>query len=135
MTRWLKRHGWAWGLALLASAAGAAQRPPEGPAVPDRATVAQAYFELALMYHEQVFQSLDEAIAEYEKAVRAKPDYAEAQYHLALAYHTKAKLKTNDKALYRKAVAAYKLYLKYAPKGELATRARQNLRVIQARLR
>jgi len=132
---WRRRSGWGWGLVLLAGTAAAAQGPTGGPALPDSAMVAQAHFELGLMYHEQVFEALDHALAEYEKAVRAKPDYAEAQYHLGLSYHTKAKLRANDKGLYRKAAAAYKLYLKYEPRGDLATRARQNLRVVQARLR
>jgi tetratricopeptide (TPR) repeat protein len=87
------------------------------------------------MYHERVFESLDLAIAEYEKSVKMKPDYAEAHYNLALSYHTKAKLGTDDKALYRKASAEYKLYLKYSPQGELATKAKQNLKVVEAKLR
>lgn len=96
---------------------------------------AEAHYELGVMYHERVFESLDLAITEYEKAVKAKPDYAEAHYHLALSYHTKAKLGTDDKALYRKAVAEYKLYLKYSPQGELADKAKQNIRALEARLR
>jgi hypothetical protein len=97
--------------------------------------VAQAHFDLGLMYHERLFEWLDNAITEYEKAVRVKPDYAEAQYYLGLSYHTKAKLRGNDKAFYGKAEAAYKLYLKYAPNGPLASRARQHIRVVQARQR
>ncbi len=102
---------------------------------PDDGMVAEAHFDLGLMYHERVFESLDNAIAEYEKAVEAKPDYAEAHYHLGLSYHTKGKLETDDKTLYRKAVAQYKLYLKYAPNGELAEKAKQNIRAVEARLR
>jgi len=96
---------------------------------------ADAHYELGVMYHERVFESLDQAIAEYEKAVRLKPDYAEAHYNLALSYHTKAKLGTDDKALYRKALAEYKLYLKYSPQGDLAAKAKQNIRAVEARLR
>jgi len=84
---------------------------------PDRRMQAEAHYELGVMYHERVFESLDLAIAEYEKSVKMKPDYAEAHYNLALSYHTKAKLGTDDKALYRKASAEYKLYLKYSPQG------------------
>ena len=102
---------------------------------PDRQTQAEAHYELGVMYHERVFESLDLAIAEYEKSVKMKPDYAEAHYNLALSYHTKAKLGTDDKALYRKAVAGYKLYLKYSPQGELANMAKQNLKVLEAKLR
>ena len=49
--------------------------------------------------------------------------------------HTKAKLGTDDKALYRKAVAEYKLYLKFSPQGELAGKAKQNIQALEARLR
>jgi tetratricopeptide (TPR) repeat protein len=133
--RWPRQGRWLCAFVLLAGTAAAATRHAEGPALPDSAMVAQAHFDLGLMYHERLFESLDNAIAEYEKAVRVKPDYAEAQYYLGLSYHTKAKLRSNDKALYRKAVAAYKRYLKYEPRGQLAAQARQHIRVVQARLR
>jgi hypothetical protein len=94
---------------------------------------AEAYYELGVMYHERVFESLDLAIAEYEKAVKAKPDYAEAHYNLALSYHTKP-AGDEDKALYRKR-AEYKLYLRYNPQGELANKAKQNIKVVEAKLR
>lgn len=110
-------------------------KPQDGAKPPDRQMQAEAYYELGVMYHERVFESLDLAIAEYEKAVKAKPDYAEAHYNLALSYHTKAKLGTDDKALYRKAVAEYKLYLRYNPQGELANKAKQNIKVVEAKLR
>jgi len=133
VTRWRGWFGAAAGLLVLVGVAAAAQAPPE--AKPNPAMVAEAHFELGLMYHERVFESLDNAIAEYEKAVKARPDYAEAHYHLGLSYHTKAKLGTDDKALYRKAVAEYKLYLKHAPTGDLASKAKQNIRAVEARLR
>ena len=120
--------------AALAMSALAAQGP-DGAKPPDRQMQAEAHYELGVMYHERVFESLDQAIAEYEKAVKLKPDYAEAHFNLALSYHTKAKLGTDDKALYRKALAEYKLYLKYSPKGELAEKAKQNIRAVEARLR
>jgi tetratricopeptide (TPR) repeat protein len=107
----------------------------DGAKPPDSRMQAEAHYELGVMYHERVFESLDLAIAEYEKAVKAKPDYAEAHYNLALSYHTKAKLGTDEKALYRKAVAEYKLYLKFSPQGELADKAKQNIRALEARLR
>jgi len=110
-------------------------KPQDGATPPSRQMQAEAFYELGVMYHERVFESLDSAIAEYEKAVKAKPDYAEAHYNLALSYHTKAKLGTDDKALYRKAVAEYKLYLKYSPQGELANKAKQNIKVVEAKLR
>jgi tetratricopeptide (TPR) repeat protein len=132
--RWPSWTGWTCGLLFLAGASWAAQAPKPGTP-PDTGMAAEAHFELGLMYHEQVFNALDNAIGEYEKAVKSKPDYAEAHYHLGLTYHTKAKLGTDDKALYRKAVAAYRQYLKYAPKGELAEKAKQNIRVVEARLR
>ena len=110
-------------------------KPQDGVKPPDRQMQAEAHYELGVMYHERVFESLDLAIVEYEKAVKAKPDYAEAHYNLALSYHTKAKLGTDDKALYRKAVAGYKLYLKYSPQGELANTAKQNIKAVEAKLR
>lgn len=116
-----------------AKAPGAA--PQDGAQTPDRRMQAEAHYELGVMYHERVFESLDLAIAEYEKAVKAKPDYAEARYNLGLSYHTKAKLGTDDKVLYRKAIAEYKLYLKYSPQGELAEKAKQNIRALEARVR
>ncbi len=47
-------------------------------------------------YQARVFDSLTQAIAEYEQAVQAQPNYPVAQYHLALAYHTQAKLQADD---------------------------------------
>lgn len=133
--RWPRQGRWLCALVLVAGTAAAGTRDVKGPAPPDETMVAQAHFDLGLMYHERLFEWLDNAITEYEKAVRVKPDYAEAQYYLGLSYHTKAKLRGNDKVFYRKAEAAYRLYLKYAPSGPLATRARQHIRVVQARLR
>jgi len=40
----------------------------------------------------------------------------------------------DDKALYRKALKEYKLYLKYLPKGQLAEKARQNIKAVESRL-
>ena len=107
----------------------------DGAKPPDRRMQAEAHYELGVMYHERIFESLDQAIAEYETAVKLRPDYPEAHFNLALSYHTKAKLGTDDKVLYRKAVAEYKLYLKYNPQGELATKAKQNIRAVEAKLR
>jgi tetratricopeptide (TPR) repeat protein len=107
----------------------------DGSKPPDKRMQAEAHYELGVMYHERVFESLDLAIAEYEMAVRLKPDYAEAHFHLALSYHTKAKLGTDDKKLYRKAVAEYKLYLKHSPQGELTAKAKQNIKAVEAKLR
>ncbi len=118
-------------LVLLLVGRAAAQ---DGSKPPDRQTQAQAHYELGVTYHEQVFESLDKAIAEYEKAVKLWPQYAEAHFNLALSYHTKAKLGTDDKALYRKALAEYKQYLKVSPQGELAEKAKQNIRAVEARL-
>lgn len=146
---WMRRLLVAGCLVMLLGASASAQvqdgkdgaRPPaaaqgqDGVKPPDRQMQAEAHYELGVMYHERVFESLDQAIAEYEKAVKTKPDYAEAHYNLALSYHTKAKLGTDDKALYRKAVAEYKLYLKYSPQGELANKAKQNIKVVEAKLR
>ncbi|MBI4574624.1 MAG: tetratricopeptide repeat protein [candidate division NC10 bacterium] len=133
------RHGGTWrvggmGLALLLTLAPLV-RAQDGAKAPDRRMQAEAHYELGVMYHERVFESLDQAIAEYEQAVKLKPDYAEAHYNLALSYHTKAKLGTDDKTLYRKALAEYKLYLKYSPQGDLAAKAKQNIRAVEARLR
>ena len=106
-----------------------------GDAARDRAMQAEAHYELGVMHHERVFESLDQAIAEYEKAVKLRPDYAEVHYHLGLSYHTKAKLGTDDAALYKKALAAYKKYLSLSPKGELAGKAKQNIKVLESRIR
>jgi tetratricopeptide (TPR) repeat protein len=108
---------------------------PDGAKAPDKQMQAEAHYELGVMYHERVFESLDQAIAEYEKAVKLKPEYAEAHFNLALSYHTKAKLGTDDKNLYRKALGEYKLYLKYSPNGDLAAKAKQNIKAVEARLR
>ncbi len=133
MTRW--RSGLLGGVAALVLAlAGGAAGQQDGAKPPDRQMQAQAHYELGVMYHEQVFDSLDKAIAEYEKAVKLWPQYAEAHFNLALSYHTKAKLGTEDKALYRKALAEYKQYLKVSPQGELAEKAKQNIRAVEARL-
>lgn len=107
----------------------------DGVKPPDRRMQAEAHYELGVMYHERVFESLDQAIGEYEKAVKVRADYPEAHFNLALSYHTKAKLGTDDKVLYRKAVAEYKLYLKYSPQGDLAAKAKQNIRAVEAKLR
>ncbi len=115
---------------------GTAARPStDGSKPPDRAMQAQAHYELGVMYHERVFESLDQAIGEYEQAIKIKPDYAEAHYNLALSYHTKAKLGTDDPALYKKARAEYQQYLKFSPKGEWAENAKKNLKALEVRLR
>lgn len=145
-TRWLL-----WGVLVLGVPVGAAAqtpakpqdgakapeaaRPKDGAKGPNRQGQAEAHYELGVMHHERVFESLDQAIAEYERAVKLKPDYAEAHFNLGLSYHTKAKLGTDDKLLYRKAVGAYKLYLKYSPQGELAPKAKQNIKVLEAKIR
>ena len=95
---------------------------------------AEAHYELGIIHHERMFESLDQAISEYETAVRLKPDYAEAHFNLGLSYHTKAKLGIDDQKLYRKAVDEYKLYLKHSPQGEWADKAKQNIRAVEARL-
>jgi len=105
------------------------------PKPPNSQMQAQVHYDLGVMYHERVFESLDQAIAEYEKAVKLKADYAEAHFNLALSYHTKAKLGTEDKVLYRKALAEYKLYLKYSPQGEWAAKAKQNIKAVEATLK
>ena len=124
------------GMAVVALAPLAlAAQEPDGATPPDRQMQAEAHYELGVMYHERVFDSLDQAISEYEQAVKLKPDYPDAHYNLALSYHTKAKLGTEDKLLYRKALAEYKLYLKYSPQGDLAAKAKQNIKAVEARLR
>lgn len=124
-------------LAVEGKSPGAERKPPIAERKPpaDRTTTAEAHYELGLFYHERVFTDLDQAIAEYERAVKLRDDLPEAHYHLALSYHTKAKLGVDDKALYRKALKEYKLYLKYLPKGQLAERARQNIKAVESRLR
>ncbi len=122
---------------LAASAASAAQTPraPAGRAgaAGDQAG-AEAHFELGEMYHRQVFEALDMAIKEYEDAVRLQPDFADAHYYLGLAYHSKAKLGSDDKQLYTKALQQYKLYLRYSPNGALAAKAKQNVGAVEALL-
>lgn len=113
----------------------AAERSRDGNRAPDRRVQADAHYELGVMYHERVFESLDQAIAEYEQAVKLRPDFAEAHYYLGLSYHTKAKLGNDDPVLYRKARTAYQTYLKYSPQGELASKARANIKVVEARLK
>ncbi|MBI2903102.1 MAG: tetratricopeptide repeat protein [Candidatus Methylomirabilis oxyfera] len=117
-------------LAIERKAPGAERKPPA-----DRTTAAEAHYELGIFYHERMFSDLDQAIGEYEQAVKLKDNFAEAHYHLGLSYHTKAKLGVDDKALYRKALREYKLYLKYLPKGQLAEKARQNIKAVELRLR
>lgn len=107
----------------------------EGKPTANRTTTAEAHLELGVSYHERMFADLDQAIAEYEQAVKLRGDFAEAHYHLALSYHTKAKLRDDDKVLYRKALKEYKLYLKYLPKGPLTEKTRQNIKVVESRLR
>ncbi len=134
MRGWGTWMPWGLGLAILVTLTRPAGAQ-DGARPPDARMQAEAHYELGVMYHERVFESLDQAIGEYERAVKLKPDYAEAHFNLALSYHTKAKLGTDDKTLYRKALAEYKLYLKYSPNGELAAKAKQNIKAVEARLR
>jgi tetratricopeptide (TPR) repeat protein len=101
----------------------------------NKATTAEAHYELGVSYHERMFADLDQAIAEYEQAIKLRGDFADAHYHLGLSYHTKAKLSVDDKLLYRKALKEYKSYLQYLPKGPLAEKARQNIKAVEVRLR
>lgn len=117
-------------LAIEGKLPAADRKPPA-----DRTTTAEAHYELGVFHHERMFADLDQAIAEYEQAVKLRGDFAEAHYYLGLSYHTKAKLGADDKALYRRALKEYKLYLKYLPKGELADKARQNIKAVESRLR
>ncbi|VUZ83923.1 hypothetical protein MELA_00281 [Candidatus Methylomirabilis lanthanidiphila] len=109
--------------------------PAERKPAANPTTTAEAHYELGVSYHEQMFTNLDQAIAEYEQAIKFRNDFAEAHYHLGLSYHTKAKLGIDDKALYRKALKEYKAYLTYQPKGPLAEKARQNIKAVELRLR
>ncbi len=131
----LAAGGSGWGAAqgppAAAGTPGAAARPPAGP---DRAAGAEAHFELGEMYHRQVFEALDLAIKGYEEAIKLQADHAQAHYNLALAYHSKAKLESDDQALYRKALQEYKLYLRYSPNGELAAKAKQNITAVETML-
>lgn len=136
---WRRFRGPATGLIVLALAGSAlaierktpvAERKP----VIDRTATAEAHYELGVFYHERMFADLDQAITEYEQAVKLKNDFAQAHYHLGLSYHTKAKLGLDDKAMYRKALKEYKLYLKLLPKGQLAEKARQNIKAVESRL-
>ncbi len=108
---------------------------PRVPTGDERKSAAEAHYELGVFYHEKVFESLDKAIAEYEKAVKLQPDLADVHFHLGLSYHTKAKLGGEEKELYRKALAEYRLYLKYRPAGELAAKAKQNIRAVEPRVK
>jgi|SRR3990172_5966723 len=117
-------------LAVQKKSPAAERKPPA-----DLTTTAEAHYELGVFYHQRMFADLDQAIAEYQQAVKLRNDFADAHYHLGLSYHTKAKLGEDDKALYRKALKEYKLYLKYLPKGELADKARQNIKAVELRLR
>ena len=122
---------------LAAGVAGAAQPPRARGGRTNGAgdqAGAEAHFELGEMYHRQVFEALDMAIKEYEDAVRLQPDFADAHYYLGLAYHSKAKLGSDDKVIYGKALQQYKLYLRYSPNGELATKAKQNVAAVEALL-
>ncbi len=141
------RLGWrpfrgaaAWLIVLALTAGSALAIERKAPAAErkqgaDRSATAEAHYELGVFYHERMFADLDQAIAEYEQAVKLKDDFAQAHYHLGLSYHTKAKLGVDDKALYRKALKEYKLYLKLLPKGQLAEKARQNIKAVESRLR
>ena len=108
---------------------------PERKPVANVTTTAEAHYELGVSYHERMFADLDQAIAEYEQAIKLRSDFAEAHYYLGLSYHTKAKLGVDDKVLYRKALKEYKLYLTYLPKGPLAEKARENMKAVGLRLR
>lgn len=107
----------------------------DGKPAANRTTTAEAHYELGVSYHERMFADLDQAIAEYEQAIKLRSDFAEAHYYLGLSYHTKAKLGVDDKVLYRKALKEYKSYLTYLPKGPLAEKARENMKAVGLRLR
>ena len=122
-------------LLLLAGGAQGGQAPPppeRSASAADRSATAQAHFELGEMHHKQVFDSLDKAIEEYREAVKQQADLAEAHYNLGLAYHSKAKLGSDDLQLYRLALQEYKLYLHYRPNGALAAKAKQNIAAVEA---
>lgn len=131
-------------LLLAARAEGAIQAPPPSTgsqaaparpqAGPDKTASAEAHFELGEMYHRQVFEALDLAIKGYQEAIKLQPDLAQAHYNLALAYHSKAKLESDDQKLYRRALEEYKLYLRYSPNGELAAKAKQNIAAVESML-
>ena len=128
--------GLALGLALAAAEGARAATPPRpGAGAIDQGASAEAHFELGEMYHRQVFDSLDQAIKEYEAAIKLQPELAQAHYNLGLSYHAKAKLGSDDPRLYRKALEEYRLYLRASPNSELAPKARQNIQAVEAKLR
>ena len=122
---------------LQGSGAAREGKPPEPERKPpaNMGTTAEAHYELGVGYHERMFADLDQAIAEYEQAIKLRSDFAEAHFYLGLSYHTKAKLGIDDKNLYRQAIKEYKSYLNYLPKGPLAEKARQNIKAVEQRLR
>ena len=122
--------GLAGALLLAASGAGAGQAPTGAGGSAN----AEAHFELGEMHHRQVFEALDKAIEEYERAIRLRGDFAEAHYNLGLAYHSKAKLGSDDQQLYRRALQEYRLYLRHSPNGPLAAKAKQNIAAVETLL-
>ena len=119
------------GVLLLAASGAAAGRAPTGGS---GSASPEAHFELGEMHHRQVFDSLDKAIEEYEKAVRLRADFGEAHYNLGLVYHSKAKLGSDDQQLYRRALQEYRLYLRHSPNGPLAAKAKQNITAVETLL-
>lgn len=118
-------------LVLLGAAPGSGQE--KAPAPRDNRPAADAYFEAGLLDLESVAQKIDSAIAQYQQAIKIRPDFADAYFYLALSYHMKAKL--YDKQLYKEATKAYRRYLQLQPKGSLATKAKQNIRAIELNTR
>ncbi|HEX3036069.1 MAG TPA: tetratricopeptide repeat protein, partial [Thermodesulfobacteriota bacterium] len=73
---------------------------------------AKSHYYLATIYREtgNNKEELDRAIAEYEKAIASKPDYAEAYFGLGLAYYRKE--------MSEKAKEAFAKYLELNPAAD-----------------
>ncbi|MDE2181365.1 MAG: tetratricopeptide repeat protein, partial [candidate division NC10 bacterium] len=74
-------------LALQGSSFAREGRSPDAERKPaaNLATTAEAHYELGVSYHERMFADLDQAIAEYEQAIKLRGDFAEAHYYLGLS--------------------------------------------------
>lgn len=129
------RWGWAAVTFSLVLSLTWSVQAQEKKGIEDKTTQAEAHYELGLLYHEGMFEAIDRAITEYEQATQLKPDFADAHFHLALGYHTKGKLQGDDKVLYQKALTEYRLCLKYSPHGELAAKTKQNIKVLELKLK
>lgn len=90
---------------------------------------------LALVYRDVRGELLEKEIAVLEEAVRIRPSYAEARYHLGIAYKTRGDHSAACGPWYEKAHSELTQYVVGNPAGQQVDRANRQMRLLETLVR